>query len=170
MRLQEWLAAGLLIVAPAGCRPGGTGTSPLAAVEQDRTAIDKTRNEYVSKWKAGSADQMATLYTDDAVVLYPNQPPVKGRAAIGAYFKSFFDQFAQEAFELTSEEIEIAGPWAFDRGSYHWKGILRTGGAPVEDTGKYLVILRRQADGTWKVARDMDNSDRPRSQATRGAG
>jgi ketosteroid isomerase-like protein len=34
-------------------------------------------------------------------------------------------------------------------------------GASVEDHGKYLVILKRQSDGSWKMARDMDNSDRP---------
>jgi len=135
-----------------------------------QAGINKTRHGYVSAWKAANADQMATLYTTDAFVLYPNQAAVAGRSAILAYFKAFFGEFAQEDFELTSAEIEIVGPWAFDRGTYRWKAVPRAGGDPITDYGKYLVILQRQADGSWKVARDMDNSDRPLAQSARGTG
>ena len=120
--------------------------------------------------KPRDAEALARLYADDALVLYPNQPAVSGRAAILGYFTAFFREFTQSDFELTSEEIEVAGSWAFDRGTYRWKGVPRAGGDPVEDHGKYLVILQRQTDGSWKVFRDMDNSDKPLTQATRGAG
>ena len=167
----RWVA-GLAILAMAACKPGGRGTaeSTAASVDQDKPGIAKTRNAYVTAWKAADAGQLAELYTADAFVLYPNQPAVAGRDAILAYFKSFFAEFAQEDFGLTSEELEVVGPWAFDRGTYRWKGVPRAGGDAVEDNGKYLVILRRQADGSWKVARDMDNSDRPLAQSARGAG
>ena len=171
MRHHRWAAAGLVIIATAACEPAGS-TKPVAgaAVEQDRAGINKTRSEYVSAWKAANADQIANLYTNDALVLYPNQPSVEGRGAIHAYFASFFAEFAQQGFELTSSEIEVVGPWAFDRGTYRWRAVPRAGGDPIEDHGKYLVILQRQTDGSWKVARDMDNSDRPLTQSARGAG
>jgi uncharacterized protein (TIGR02246 family) len=137
-------------------------------MEHAREGIDKTRNAYVAAWKAANASKLADLYTESALVLYPNQPAVMGRSAIVDYFKGFFAEFPHNEFELTSAEIEIAGPWAFDRGAYRWKGVPRAGGEPVADSGKYLVVLQRQASGEWKVARDMDNSDRPASQATRG--
>lgn len=171
MRLHGWAAAGLVIVAIEACEPGGRGTklSAAATVEQDRAGINKGRNEYMTAWKAGNADQVANLYTTDAFVLYPNQPAVAGRGAILAYFKSFFAEFAQEEFELTSAEIEIVGAWAFDRGTYRWRAVPRAGGDPIADHGKYLVILHRQPDGSWRVARDMDNSDRPLAQSARGS-
>ena len=35
-------------------------------------------------------------------------------------------------------------------------------GAPaITDTGKFLVIYRRQDDGSWKVCCDLFNSDLP---------
>ena len=171
MRLL-YRAAGLVVFAATSCSPSGAGSGPetVQTAERDRAAINKTRNEYVSAWKAADAAQIGGLYTDDALVLYPNQPAVEGKTGILGYFKSFFAEFPQNDFDLTSAEIEIVGSWAFDRGTYRWRGVPRTGGEPIEDHGKYLVILRRQADGSWKVARDMDNSDRPLSQASRGAG
>jgi uncharacterized protein (TIGR02246 family) len=166
------LGAALVIVATTGCHPSGAGSGPdtTQTVEHDRAAINKTRNEYVSAWKAGDAVQITGLYTGDALVLYPNQPAVEGKTAILGYFRSFFAEFPQNDFDLTSAEIEIVGPWAFDRGFYKWKGVPRVGGEALLDHGKYLVILQRQADGSWKVFRDMDNSDRPVTQAARGAG
>lgn len=170
MNLHGWATASPLILAMAACEPGSRSaeTSSTATTEQDRAGINKTRNEYVSAWKAADADQLANLYTTDALVLYPNQPAVVGRSAILAYFKTSFAELAPEDFELTSAEIEIVGPWAFDRGIYRWKAVPRVGGDAITDHGKYLVILQRQPDGSWKVARDMDNSDRPLAQTSGG--
>ena len=171
MRHDGWAMTSLFLIATAACGPGGKGSdsSTTATVDQDRAGINQTRSAYVAAWNGADADQMANLYTPDALVLYPNQPAVVGRSAILVYFKAFFAEFTQEDFELISEEIEIVGPWAFDRGTYRWRGVPRPGGDPVSDHGKYLVILQRQPDGSWKVARDMDNSDRPLAQTARGA-
>lgn len=162
---------GIVTLTTLAYKAGGAkaGLAADATVAQDRIAIDSVRNQYAATWKAGNAEHLATLYAAGALVLYPNQPAVVGRAAILAYFKTFFDQFGQELFELTSEEIQIAGSRAFDRGAVRWRRVLRAGGDPVEEHGKYLVILQRQADGSWKIARDMDNSDRPLAQSTAGA-
>lgn len=170
MRLLDCLAAGSVIVTTLGCKAESAGLTADATPAQDRAAIDSVRNQYAAAWRTGNAEQLASLYAPDALVLYPNQPRVVGRTAILAYFKAFFDEFGQDLFELTSEEIQVAGSWAFDRGTVRWRGVPRAGGNPVEDIGKYLVILQRQPDGSWKVARDMDNSDRPLAQNTRGAG
>jgi uncharacterized protein (TIGR02246 family) len=140
-----------------------------AAAPEARQGIETTRRAYAAAWQNGSAAQIANLYTPDAQVLYPDRPPVSGHDAIVEYFTGFFTQFPKNQFELISKEVVVNGPWAFDQGSYRWKGTPRAGGAPEEDYGKYLVILQRQPDGTWKVARDMDNSDRPAAQGTRGS-
>jgi uncharacterized protein (TIGR02246 family) len=137
-----------------------TDVSGSGADKQEVTAITSLRNEYAAAWKSGDAEHVARLYTNDGIVLYPNKPAVVG-ANILAYFKDFFDQFVQKKFELTSEEVTIAGHWAFDRGTYVVSVTPRKGGKAIEDNGKYLVILQRQGDGSWKVVRDLDNSNNP---------
>jgi ketosteroid isomerase-like protein len=157
-------------VAPA---EGSSSSSSLFATPEEqseaRDGVDTTRNAYVAAWRASSVEQIAALYTGNAFVLYPNQPAIQGHTAIVDYFKGFFAEFPTNEFELVSSEIVVMGAWAFDRGTYRWKGTPRKGPA-VEDNGKYLVVLLRGDDGKWRVARDMDNSDRPAMQATRGTG
>ena len=123
----------------------------------------------MAAWNESDAGRIADLYADDALVLYPNQPAVSGREEIRKYFQMFLADFVNQDFQLTSSEIEVHGSWAFDRGTYRLKATPRTGVDAIEDHGKYLVILRRQPDRSWRVARDMDNSDKPLTQSARGA-
>lgn len=99
-----------------------------------------------------------------AAWLFLAAPAVAGRRAIRAYFQECFAAFARDHFALAAAEIEVAGSWAFRRGAFGWRGRPRTGGDSVEDHGTYLIILRRQRDGSWKVYRDVGNSGRPPSQ------
>jgi uncharacterized protein (TIGR02246 family) len=158
---------------PGATAPGAPGGGALftgaEGAPEARQGIDATRKAYAAAWQNGIAAEVANVYTPDAQVLYPDRPPISGHDAIVEYFTGFFTQFPKNQFELISKEVVINGPWAFDQGTYRWKGTPRAGGAPEEDYGKYLVILQRQPDGTWKVARDMDNSDRPAAQGTRGS-
>ena len=63
---------------------------------------------------------------------------------------------------MTAEEIEGHGDLAYARGRYTLDLTPKAkGAAPVHDEGKFLEILRRQPDGTWRYAVDMYSSDLP---------
>ncbi len=161
MKMHALMVLALAALASVGCSSGGNGATP--DVDQDdvhaRAAIDTVRTEYVEAWMAADAARVADLYSEDAVVLYPNHAAIVGRPAIRDYFTTFFRELTPEHFQLVSDEIQIAGAWAFDRGSYQLHAAPSAGRDPIDDQGKYLVILQRQADGSWQVARDMDNSN-----------
>lgn len=160
------IAAAQDAVAPVAGHAAGAALFTGDQAAQANEQIAKTRTAYQAAWRAGDATAIAELYTQDAFVLYPNQPAVSGHDAIQDYFKGLFTEFPGGEIVLTSDEVVVMGQFAFDRGAYRWKGMA--GGTALEDTGKYLVVLQLQPDGTWKVARDMDNSDRPAAQVTRG--
>lgn len=170
-RNGEWrIVAAQDVVAPvAGHSASASLFSGADGEASARTEIDKTRAAYAAAWQKADAAVIAELYTEDAKVLYPDQAPVAGRGNIREYFKGFFQEFPKNEFVLATSEVVINGDWAFDNGTYTWKATPAAGGKPQEDHGKYLVILRRQADGRWLVARDMDNSSLPAAQRTRSA-
>jgi uncharacterized protein (TIGR02246 family) len=166
MKLYSWVSTWVLMLAIAACAltSNQPQTPAKPTVEGDTKAINKLRDEFVTAWKAGDGDRVAKLYSNDAVVLPQNQAPVNGRSAIASFNKNSFDQFVPNNFELSSEELQIMSDWAFDRGTYKFMITPKAGGEPINDQGKYIVILQRQADGSWKVARDIDNSSNPRPQ------
>jgi ketosteroid isomerase-like protein len=94
---------------------------------------------------AGIAEQ---YYTADAVVLPPNSPPVKGTAAIAAFWTGFIAAMQPQNCKLETTHVEASGDLASGVGAYSFVA----GGAL--QTGKYLVTFRRQPDGSYKCAAD----------------
>lgn len=136
---------------------------PLA--EKDTVAVGRMRTDYQAAWMSGVADRLAGMYTDDAVAMYPNYPIISSKAAIRDHFQQIFTQFAPANFEIMSDEVIITGDWAIDRGRYKLGLTPKAGGEAMNDEGKYLVVLLRQTDGSYKVARDIDNSSLPLTPA-----
>jgi ketosteroid isomerase-like protein len=142
----------LLAVAcqPAAPAPGGLTDQDRAAINQKTDAFSKAVNAH--DWAAATDP----YYTDDAIMMPSNGPEVGGKANIKAWMAAYpsFSDFSSHAVE-----IEGSGGWAYARGRYAMK--LMMGGAAVADSGKYLEIWKKQADGSWSVARDIFNSDVP---------
>lgn len=93
-----------------------------------------------------------SVYADDVISMPPNQPPRIGKSAVRSMWTDVLSDFAVEA-SVTVEEVEVTGEWAYERGTYNLKLKPQAGGAPIEDVGKYLDILRRQPDRSWKYSR-----------------
>ena len=130
----------------------GAQSSPAAA-----TDVAKVADAYVTASLAGDAKAVAALYTEDAVELPPYNTLVKGRAAIELYYaKQFSGPAKLQSLALTHLESKASGDIAYDVGTY--RQTITDGQHPMNDTGKYTVILKR-SDGAWKVAYAIYNSD-----------
>jgi len=132
---------------------------PAVLSEADHQAIQAVSDQLAQHILAKNSDAITELYTEDAVFMPPNQPAVVGRAAIRE-FQTTFPPLV--AFSLTNEVIEGVGDLAYVRGRYRMT--LAIEGSPA-DSGKYFEIRRRQADGSWKLAADIFNSDVPLATA-----
>ena len=131
-----------------------------AETEADVEAINSLRDDFIALDNASDAAGLASLYTNDAVLMPPNEAAVTGSQAIESWFQTTFDQFTTE-FTVASEELEVVGDWAFDWGAYMTALTPKAGGEPTEDRGKYIVILRKQVDGSWRIVKNIWNSNNP---------
>ena len=88
----------------------------------------------------------------------PHHPAVHGRAAFERWIASFPRVLRMT---LTVDEVDGRADLAYVRGTYAMT--LHPDGAPspVDDVGKYLEVRKRQPDGSWLLAADIFNSDRP---------
>ena len=149
-RTIAFLVTGVLLLASA-CAP-----PPASLSEADLAAIRAAKEAFVEAGANNDWAAVAALYTEDAVLMPPNAPAVTGRAAI----QEVFGQFPTlTSFELTIDGIEGSGDIAAVRGSYSLS--MDIGGQTVDDSGKYVEVRRRQADGSWPIIIDTWNSDIP---------
>jgi len=59
-----------------------------------------------------------------------------------------------------TEDVMVGGGVAVETGTFEWM-LQPKSGAAVKDKGKYLTVWKRQPDGTWKIVRDINNTDLP---------
>jgi len=127
----------------------------------DIKKIDDNTQTAVKAALARDFATWASLFLDDAVINPPNEPAVKGRAAIRTWLEKFPPI---TEFKLNNEKVEGGEDLAYVRGTYTMTITPPGAPGPVKDSGKFVTIVRRQPDGRWLCAVDMFSSDLPPPQ------
>ncbi len=123
----------------------------------DRAAIDRLRDAYQATFTAGDVDGHVDLYAEDARVLRNANSILVGREAIRAAAQEGFSQLESE-FHSSSEQVELMGDVAFDQGTFELTQTSVEGGETNVFYGSYVLISRRQSDGSWKISRYIWNN------------
>jgi uncharacterized protein (TIGR02246 family) len=126
--------------------------------DADRKGIQDVTDRWDKAMENNDSTTVAALYTEDAMLLPPNAPVVKGRAAI----RHFLGQFPKiTSFKTPLVEIEGNGTLAYTRGTYEVTVMPAGAKEPVKDSGKFIEIRRKEPDGSWLILRDFWNPNHP---------
>jgi uncharacterized protein (TIGR02246 family) len=149
-----------LSIACSGGMAGGSGAASggaAAAAPAGNSAADEAAIRTLdSAWNKSAvdknADQMASYYATDGVLMAPGEAMIKGRDAIKA---AVTGMFGSPGFALTfsPDQVTAKGDLAYEIGGYKITTSDKAGKLQTS-TGKYVVVWARQADGSWKVAVD----------------
>ena len=127
-----------------------------AAPAADEAGIRAQTTSWIKAYNGGDAKAVAALYADDAILMPPGAPRVKGRAGILEFFtKDIAGSKAGGAVFAIDPKTDagVSGNMGWESGTY----IVTVKGATVE-TGKFLSVSRKQ-DGKWLYLRDTWNAD-----------
>jgi uncharacterized protein (TIGR02246 family) len=141
---------------------GVLATATVAGAQtKDDPAVAKVRAAYQTAAGTQDGAALARLYTPDGIEMPPNAPAAKGRAAIEAFHKAFAQQWMMHGMTITSTETKVSGDTAYDVGTYKQTLMAQKTGAMVDDKGKYVVLLKKDAAGNWLITHAIYNSDNP---------
>jgi uncharacterized protein (TIGR02246 family) len=111
--------------------------------------------------RANDCNALMALVAPDAVFVPPNMAPATGQDGVRGWCESTFSEVKTTGVAVSNREVVVAGDWAIEHGTYDWGVEPAGGGAEMRDQGSFVAIWRRQADGAWKVVRDIWNSSLP---------
>ncbi len=131
-----------------------------AKIDAARRAVEAANMRFREAVRLGKAGDIAALYAEDASILPPQQDIINGRKNIEAFWRAGLEGGIRDAV-LTTTEVGITGNRIREIGTYAVK-IWPEGQAAREDKGKYLVIWRKEPDGSVKLESDIWNSSLPR--------
>jgi uncharacterized protein (TIGR02246 family) len=128
--------------------------APHVAWTQEDAIRRLVAEDYDNAMAAGDVSAKMRLYTADAVLMPPEGPAISGQEAIRHWHEVLFKKGTSPGASKV-DEIQVFGEWGFARGTFSGTVTLRAGEPPNRVSEKWLVIVRRQGDGSWKIARDI---------------
>lgn len=143
------------IAVAAGC-----AQTPPAVVD---TAADEAKLKsdalvWFEHYAKADGDGLANLYAEDALLMPPGAPAVKGRPAIKAFLGDDAGKAKTGGIQLKNTAVTgtgVDGDTGWVSGTYT---VADASGAVI-DSGNYLSVHRR-TNGAWLYVRDTWNSDR----------
>jgi 2-iminobutanoate/2-iminopropanoate deaminase len=123
-------------------------------------ALDGVYARLSAAYRALDAEAASAVYTEDVSYLPPGSPVLRGRAEARKGFASFFEALRREgktaeiSFEVLSRGTSADLGW--DVGVFTLR-TAKEGTAPTTMRGKFVVVARRGADGTWRWQVDAWN-------------
>ena len=134
---------------------------PVVDVEADVKALKTLVDEFDALYNAGDPEGLvALIYAEDAVRMPPDEPMVKGKAAILARRKKGAELYTYK-IDNVAEDVQVDGDLAFMRGTFAGTATPKAGGEPIPALGKWMAVYKRQVDGSWKCIADIYNRDNP---------
>jgi len=157
-RNGSWVTVGVVALAVS---MGGFAHAASAA-SADENAIRAQTTNWLKAYNANDAKAAAALYAEDALLLPPGAPGVRGRAAILEFLTKDMagSKAAGAVFAVDPKtDVGVSGNMGWESGTYK----VTVKGAVVE-TGKFLSVSRKK-DGKWVYIRDTWNADAPPAAA-----
>lgn len=116
--------------------------------------------EYAEAVTSGDFERWISLWTEAGVQMAPDAPQRSSREEIRTAMEPFFDLYEHE-MKVDPRDVRLAADWGFVRGEYTHEARSKVGQEQSRRTGKFLTVVEKQSDGTWKIACDCFNYNAP---------
>ena len=135
-----------------------------AAPEDEILQLDR---EFAKTFNAASlesrTDQWMSYFADNATI--PAAKPLAGKEALTEHFKeAFADPNFKLKWEPTKGEVFAGGKMGYTVGKF--TALFKDkDGKPMQQTGTYITIWKKQDNGAWKIVADTGSEDGPARSA-----
>lgn len=153
------LGAAALVASVSACQKyeSKAGGNEVAAPAANAGAITDAIKADEKKWNedfhAKNLDALLAHYAPDAVAVFPGAPSVTG----DGLRKTYEDALKDPGFDVSfsSEKIDASGDLAYARGHFTERYTDPNTKAGASNSGSYITVYKKQADGSWKVVEDF---------------
>jgi uncharacterized protein (TIGR02246 family) len=126
--------------------------------EQSRPEKDRIKQvieNYIEAMGRSQADVLASLFTDDGILMAVDAPTVQGAEQINAFFVQGFGA-VKIAAKINFDEITVSGEYAFVLTHSEVQITLKQANAVSYERNRELFVLKN-GNGAWKIARYIFN-------------
>ena len=127
----------------------------------DEQSVINWMERFIAFNNAGVFEKYGSFWTEDAVLLPPDAPIIKGKAAILKAVRPFFTDFNVDQ-KGTVEEVRVVENFAFIRTDFTEKYTpLVTDTEPFLIHIKAIFLLKKNSDSSWVATHCIWNYNSP---------
>lgn len=123
---------------------------------EDRDAIRDLRERLRASIVSGDTEAYAACFAEDAVLMHPDSPQVRGRATIAEYARAMFDAVSVPELDLTEVVLEGDADFAFEVGTQHC--VVEPSMPGFKRERQHIHTYRKDSDGAWYIAAAMSGN------------
>lgn len=148
----------------------GCAQAPPPAPPDTRAADEKAIRDSETAWNkefaAKDMDKIVAHYADDGAVYLSGAPTMVGKDAIRAGMKDTVTD-PKFSLDLKTVKVDVAkdGDLAYSQGTYSVTFADAKIKKLMAETGRYVEVYRKQADGSWKIVADINSPEAPAAPA-----
>ena len=121
-------------------------------IDPEVSGIAAVREAWNTAVEANDVDRVVSIVTDDVVVVLVDGRCVLGKEEFRAEVSKSWALVDRE-LRLSSGDTIIRGKWAIDTMEVEGTLTAVSSGAQLRTSRRSVVVLARQKDGAWKIAR-----------------
>ncbi len=125
---------------------------PVVDTAADEAAIRAISSSITESLNAADMESFAAVFSDDVMVMSPNRAAFHGPEEVSAFFGDMLQAFKVN-YVTTSEEVVVAGDFAYEVIKTSLTAVVTGEGESVSENSRGIRIYQRQADGSWKIHR-----------------
>ena len=110
--------------------------------------LDRVLRDYEKGWTGKDPQGLSRLFSEDGFALMSGTTGARGRPAIATIYAGAGGELKLRALSYSTD-----GGTGYIIGAYRY-------GAATADVGKFVLALKKAADGKWLIAADIDNGNR----------
>jgi len=123
--------------------------------EGPQTEIDAIRR-LLTLWgerrEAADIDGVIELHDPDVVIMTRDRSIIKGRSGARSFYQENYDTGSSRQQYGALQELRVFGNVGIMVGRF----LVVDTKKGIEDPGYYLIVLRKNDDGDWRIYRDID--------------
>lgn len=129
--------------------------APSVALAQDAgQAIRDQVQAFAAAFNRGDAATIASFHAEDAVIMPPGRPSIKGRENIQKFWQGAFNNGAKD-LSIAPFEVQVVGDVGIEIAD------LKAMVGGKEMVGRHILIRERGSDGKWLIKHDIWNFSSP---------
>lgn len=150
--MKKYLIILLVSIAPAGCKENKVDT------KTEGEKLMQLSRDWSKSAVTDSIEKTLSYWADDAIVMSPGEPALKGKQAIRGMIEG---TSKIPGFKISWEPLSVVVSKSGDMAYMIEQNQITVSdslGNPITQYNKAVTIWRKEADGSWKNVVDMWNA------------